>query len=112
MGPGAPRDSQSRAYRWQREPALRRDIAESRTMGGAGAVRRNVLRSRRYGEPDQRAVQFVCRSGERGNDAGQPTAAVLLGNGLCAGQRITAARIESNRVCASASSNNSYEVAE
>jgi hypothetical protein len=43
---------------------------------------------------------------------GQSTASVLLGNGLCAGQRIAAAGIKSNRVCASASSHDPYEVAE
>ena len=77
-----------------------------------GAVRRTVLRSRRYGEPDQRAIQFVRRSGERGDDAGQSTASVLFGDGVCAGQRIAAARIESDRVCAGTSINDPYEAAE
>ena len=30
--------AKSRAYRWQREPALRSDIAERRAVGGPGAV--------------------------------------------------------------------------
>ena len=57
LGPRAARGGQGGAHRWERESALRGDLAEQRAMGGTGVVRRTLLRARRYGEPHQGAVQ-------------------------------------------------------
>src|SRR5687768_10751906 len=81
-------------------------------MGGTGFVRRTVLRARRHGEPHQRAVQFVRRSGEYGDDAGQPDAAVSVGHGLYSGQWIAAAGPERDRTGTSAGIDDPYEAAE
>ena len=41
------------------EPAVRGDLTESRSMAGAGVVRRTLLRPRRHGESDQRTTDAV-----------------------------------------------------
>src|SRR5947209_1540690 len=68
--------------------------------------------ARRHGKPDQRAVQFVCRSSECGDDACQSIAPVLFCHGLCAGQRIAAARIESNGTGSGPSLHHSHKAAQ
>ena len=67
-------------------------------MGGASAVRRSVLRARGDGEPDQGAVQSVCRSRQQRDDARQSDAHVLFGDGLRAGVRIAPFGFEGHRV--------------
>ena len=100
LGSRAPRGGQSRAYRWQREPAFCRDIAESRTMGAQALYEELYCARGDMENRIKRAVQFICRSGQRRDDAGQSTTSVIFGRGLCAGERLAAARIKSNRVCA------------
>src|ERR1022692_4247706 len=68
--------------RGERESTVCSDVFDERAMGGTGFVRRTLLCARGQGEPHQGAVQFVCRWGECGDDAGQPDAAVSVGHGL------------------------------
>ena len=112
LGPRAARGGQGRAHRRQRESALCGDLAEQRAMGGAGVVRRTLLRARRHGEPHQGAVQLVRRPGERGNDAGQSDAAVSVGDGLYSGERVAAAGAESDGTGAGAGIDDPHEAAE
>src|SRR4051794_16869018 len=81
-------------------------------MEGARVVRRVVLRAGRYGEPDQGAVLAVRRSGERGNDASQPNAAVPVGDGLCVGEWVSATRFASDRTGTRPSGNDSDQAAQ
>jgi hypothetical protein len=62
---------------------LRGDVAFGRRVRRPHALREGVLRPRRDGEPHQGAAALsVCRSDQRGVDAGEPTAAVLLVGGV------------------------------
>jgi hypothetical protein len=91
---GQPRGGQGRTARGQGESALRGDEPQGGGMAGATVVRGPVLRTRRNGEPHQRATVAVRGTGQRGNAAGQSTPAVLLGDGLCADARAAAAGVE------------------
>src|SRR4051795_2132704 len=97
VGPGTPSGSQSRAHRRKRESTFRGHVTESGAMAGPELVRGTVLRQRRHGEPDQRTVQPVCRSGQCRDDASQPVASVPVCDGLCPGQRTAAPGSEGNR---------------
>src|SRR5271155_2199391 len=55
LGPRAARGGESGAHRRERESALCGDVFDEGAMGGAGVVRKAVLRARRHGEPHQRA---------------------------------------------------------
>ena len=86
LGPGAAGRRQGGVPAQGAQPALRRDLAERRRAGGAGAVRGRLLRPRRHGEPDQgAAVDAVRRPHQHGLAALQPVAAVVLRGGVRAG---------------------------
>src|SRR5208337_121825 len=112
LGPGAAGGGQSRADRGQGELALCGDLAERGAVGSTGALRGTLLRARRHGEPDQGAAELVCRSGERRDDAGQSTAAVLLGDGLCVGERAAALGPEGDGARPGAGVHDSHPAAE
>ena len=59
LEPCATGGGQGRAPGKGREPAVRGDLTESRSMAGAGVVRRTLLRPRRHGESDQRTTDAV-----------------------------------------------------
>src|SRR5580658_246693 len=81
-------------------------------MGGERAVRRTVLRARRYGEPHQRAVQPVRRPGQRGDDSSQSTALVSVGHGVYPGQRSAPRGAERDRTGAGAGLHDPDEAAQ
>ena len=99
-------------HRRQRESAIRGDILASRALGGASAVRKTLLRTRGDGEPNQRAVQPVCRSRQRRDHAGGSAARVLLGHGLRAGMRFASIGFEEYGDGAGASVYDSHAAAE
>src|ERR1700692_2907190 len=91
---------------WERE---RRGGGEG---GGASVVRRAVRRARGDGEPDQGAVQSVCRSGQQRDDASQSDAHVLFHDGLRAGVRLAPVGAEGHGDGNGASGHDSHTVAQ
>src|SRR5438132_1348027 len=67
------------------QSALRGHLAAARRVQGQAPVRGGLLRPRRHGEPDQGvSTRPLCGPHLGCNDAGQPAAAVVPLDGLCA----------------------------
>src|SRR3954451_15460200 len=72
----------------------------------------SIARPRRHGEPHQRAVCAVCRSGERRQHARQPVAPVSVRHGLFVGVRATPPGTASHALGPRASRHDSSAAAE
>jgi len=96
----APGRRQGRVHRRRGQSALRRHLAQARRVQAQISLREGLLRPRRHGEPDQGVpARPLRRSHLDRDDAGQPVAAVVRIDGLCAALCRAPHRAASHAVC-------------
>ena len=98
LEPQAPRHRQGRVDARRGQSALHRHLAQAQRGRRAAALRGHLLRPRRHGEPHQGMPARSLRRPHLGRDhAGQPAAAVVRLDGLCAALRAASHRPRRNQ---------------
>jgi hypothetical protein len=113
LEPQASRDCESRVFGKGIQSAFRGDIAAVATVGSAIHLRAHVLRTRGYGEPNQRTtVGTLRRPDQQRDDARQPTASLLLIGRLSADADPSPVRLEGYEAGGCTMRNDSLEAAQ
>jgi hypothetical protein len=107
------RGGQSGAFGKRQQPAICRHVFAAVSISGAGALRNHLLRSWRYGKPDQGTTDgTVCRSAQHRIDARQSVPFVLLFGRLHADARTASVSSKRHGAGKRTMSDDSIEAAE